>query len=290
MTWHFSAPPGWPPPPAGFEPPPGWTPDPTWPPAPPGWQFWLWVEPAVQPVAVVPEPPVAVVPGPEVAPQVAADPAAAPAHLGWHERRELRREELAHAQAVTRWQAEQDALDGLVRAAQDANDGGLGDAQGLVLARGETALFAVRGAALIEPRRGAGHYQGGYSGVSLHIAKGVSYRIGGTRGHYVPGPETQTPVDVGTAVITTTRVVFTGTKATREWAYAKLLGVDDSPDGHALLLHVANRERVSGLVVGPVGPTFHGYLALGIGIHRNGAAQALAHATEVSEGHRATRP
>lgn len=39
-SWHFNAPPGWPPPPEGWSPPPGWQPDPSWPPAPPGWQFW----------------------------------------------------------------------------------------------------------------------------------------------------------------------------------------------------------------------------------------------------------
>lgn len=36
----FSTPPGWPPPPTGWEPSPEWRPDPTWPPAPEGWEFW----------------------------------------------------------------------------------------------------------------------------------------------------------------------------------------------------------------------------------------------------------
>lgn len=39
--WRFRAPPGWPPPPAGWVPSPGWRPDPSWPAAPPGWQFWV---------------------------------------------------------------------------------------------------------------------------------------------------------------------------------------------------------------------------------------------------------
>ncbi|WP_208114553.1 hypothetical protein [Mycobacterium sp. BK086] len=38
---RFSAPPGWPTPPAGWEPPPGWQADPSWPPPPAGWQFWV---------------------------------------------------------------------------------------------------------------------------------------------------------------------------------------------------------------------------------------------------------
>jgi RsiW-degrading membrane proteinase PrsW (M82 family) len=42
----FNAPPGWPPPPTGWQPAPGWKPDPSWPAAPAGWEFWL---PASQP-------------------------------------------------------------------------------------------------------------------------------------------------------------------------------------------------------------------------------------------------
>jgi len=39
-TIVFQAPPGWPPPPAGWEPFPGWQPDPSWPAPPEDWQFW----------------------------------------------------------------------------------------------------------------------------------------------------------------------------------------------------------------------------------------------------------
>lgn len=37
----FTAPPGWPPAPEGFQPAVGWSPDPSWPAAPEGWQFWV---------------------------------------------------------------------------------------------------------------------------------------------------------------------------------------------------------------------------------------------------------
>ena len=36
----FVAPPGWPPPPTGWEPQPGWAPEPDWPAAPAGWRYW----------------------------------------------------------------------------------------------------------------------------------------------------------------------------------------------------------------------------------------------------------
>jgi HNH endonuclease len=40
-SYRFNAPPGWPPPPAGWTPAPDWQPDPAWPPPPPGWQLWV---------------------------------------------------------------------------------------------------------------------------------------------------------------------------------------------------------------------------------------------------------
>lgn len=39
--WALHAPPGWPPPPPGWDPPPGWSPDPAWPKPPRGWRTWL---------------------------------------------------------------------------------------------------------------------------------------------------------------------------------------------------------------------------------------------------------
>ncbi len=39
-SWVFNPPPGWPAPPADWQPQAGWHPDPSWPPPPAGWQFW----------------------------------------------------------------------------------------------------------------------------------------------------------------------------------------------------------------------------------------------------------
>ncbi len=63
MGLRFNAPPGWPPPPAGWMPSPDWQPDPSWPPAPEGWQFWITddpqsppqISPASSPPSVQPE-------------------------------------------------------------------------------------------------------------------------------------------------------------------------------------------------------------------------------------------
>ena len=126
-----------------------------------------------------------------------------------------------------------------------------GFAGGVVVKPGERVFLIAEGAALIEPRRLPGHYEGGSSGVSFRIAKGVSYRVGQSRGTYVQGAEVPTPIDNGTVVITDKRVVFSGMKATREWAFTKLVGythVDEGADWTAI--QVSNRQRVSGVMYG----------------------------------------
>jgi len=121
----------------------------------------------------------------------------------------------------------------------------------IVLEPDERVFLIIDGAGLIEARRGPGHYQGGSQGVSLHIAKGVSYRIGAQRGTFVPGEERPTVIDHGVAVVTDRRVVFEGSGQTREWAFAKLVGVQHLPG--LTMIHVANRQRVSGVVYGEAG-------------------------------------
>jgi hypothetical protein len=125
------------------------------------------------------------------------------------------------------------------------------DEEGLVLQlKSDEQVFLIgQGAVLVEPRRGPGTYQGGYQGFSFPIGHtGIRYRIGGSRGHFVQGPETPTPVDTGVATITNQRIVFQGPLQTREWDYSKLLGYQhfDSPPWTAL--QVSNRQKTSGIL------------------------------------------
>jgi hypothetical protein len=62
----------------------------------------------------------------------------------------------------------------------------------LALKKNERAFFTLTGAGLVAPRRGQGHWQGGYSGFSFRVAKGVRYHVGGTRGTYVQDQEAPT--------------------------------------------------------------------------------------------------
>jgi hypothetical protein len=124
-----------------------------------------------------------------------------------------------------------------------------GDAP-ILLKKGEFPILVITNIGLIEMAREGGSYQGGSQGVSLRVMKGVSYRVGGHRGTFVPAPELLKIVDEGTAVVTNQRVVFQGAGKTREWLFTKLIGVDHDPERGMSMLHVSNRQKASGLAYG----------------------------------------
>lgn len=112
---------------------------------------------------------------------------------------------------------------------------------------GEHALLVVHGASLIAPRRLPGHWVGGNTGVTFRVARGVNYRVGGTRGHYTQGAEAPEVIDSGMAGFTDKRVVFTGTRHAQEWDFSHVLGYhnEDSPNWTAI--PVSSRQAVSGV-------------------------------------------
>ena len=85
--------------------------------------------------------------------------------------------------------------------------------------------------------------RGGSSGVTIHLARGVSYRVGQVRAHSeVVGSEMQVQ-DTGQLVITSQHAVFLGQRRTLEFRYDKLAGVEQFRDG--LRLNVSNRQLAS---------------------------------------------
>lgn len=151
-------------------------------------------------------------------------------------------------EAHTSWQVQVDDLKDRLDAVANwfGADPGDPDSAGLLLKPGEKPYAVLDGAALIEPRRAPGQFIGGSHGVSVHVAKGVNYRVGAVRGTYVPGPESPTPIDTGRAVITDLRVTFGGMKASREWLYSKLIGCQHDPHNWTVL-QVSNRQKASGI-------------------------------------------
>jgi hypothetical protein len=154
--------------------------------------------------------------------------------------------------ALDAWQAHRDELAEMVETAGTFRGVTAADADDLTLQlkRDELVVAQVQPVGLVESRRGKGHYQGGSSGFSFRVAKGINYRIGATRGTFVQGEEQLTPIDTGTVVVTTQRAVFLGGKQTREWAWSKLLGIDHEGASNVTLLHVSNRQKASGVVTG----------------------------------------
>ncbi len=85
--------------------------------------------------------------------------------------------------------------------------------------------------------------RGGSSGVSVHVAKGVSYRVGQFRAHsVVVGSELQVQ-DGGNLALTSQRAVFLGSQKTLEFRYDRLIGMEQFRDG--LRLNVSNRQTAS---------------------------------------------
>jgi hypothetical protein len=125
-------------------------------------------------------------------------------------------------------------------------DQSVANVPGVMLKKGEVAYISVQGAGFVEPKRAPGQWAGRSSGFSFKVAKGVRYRVGASRGHYVQGEESPTVTDIGLFVVTNQRCVFVGEKRTTEWAYAKLLGF--SLDGEAIaIFNVSNRQKATGV-------------------------------------------
>ncbi len=141
------------------------------------------------------------------------------------------------------WQSLVSGLEGLVKNLEDGVPAGLVQT---VLKKGEVAIDSVP-CKLLEYRSGGSSYQGGSQGVSIRIAKGLSYRVGSNRGQLVRNPEALTVIDSGDATFTNQRVVFGGQSQTREWAFDKLVDFNAGDNGTQVMISVSNRQKVSGL-------------------------------------------
>lgn len=146
--------------------------------------------------------------------------------------------------AMAQWQTQRDAQAQFISLAKTYT--GVQTSDGLVLKLGESLYATVSQASLVEERAGQGHFVARNAGVSVPIGSlgghAIRYRVGATRGHYVSAPPVPTAIDTGTVYVTDQRVVFTGSKQTRECANAKLLSTNFRPDGTCTLA-VSNRQK-----------------------------------------------
>ena len=117
---------------------------------------------------------------------------------------------------------------------------------GLRLKKGERHLMDVNGVSMVEPRRAPAKYEGGHSGVSIRVAKGVHWRVGQSKARRVPQGDIMKIIDTGTLHITNQRAVFTGSMQNREWRWDKLHNHFHDMDKFYSIIHVSSRQKGSG--------------------------------------------
>lgn len=159
---------------------------------------------------------------------------------------ENQRRQSEYQRADIAWTQDDQAFDWMLKTARSGT-GIWAVALGFITRRDESVYGTFADCRLIEVKRGAGTYQGGYSGFSFRVARGISYRVGGSRGTYVPGPEQLRITDEGQVVVSDKRVVFQGGLNSREWAFGKLISIQHDPSRPITMIHVSNRQKVSGI-------------------------------------------
>jgi hypothetical protein len=117
----------------------------------------------------------------------------------------------------------------------------------MALKKGEEFLYRLESISLIESRSNGSTYQGGSRGVSVRVMKGVSYRVGASKGQFVKNPESLQVIDTGAATFTNQRILFVGMKASREWDFAKLTDLSQTEGRETIMISVSNRQKPSGL-------------------------------------------
>lgn len=110
---------------------------------------------------------------------------------------------------------------------------------GLAFRKGELAHWSEPGS-LIEEKTIKHRYGGSSSGISIRIAKGVTYRIGGHRGNIVTESK-MVPVSTGELVLTNQRLIFRGIQKSISVTWDKVLDTQLYSDG--VRFSLANRSK-----------------------------------------------
>jgi hypothetical protein len=207
--------------------------------------------------------------------------------------RRYRRNAAGYRRALEPWQEEADALRGHLNVACTFAGATAADEPSvpLRLAAGERVFSVLEQASLVEPRKRPERWSVGYTGFSFRLARGLRYRAVGSAGKKEHGEEPPDPIDRGMATITDRRVVFSGARRTREWAFDKLAGYHNDGRVPLTLFHVSNREKVSGLLYGAgQAEELHFRLALALAHHGGTVNEFVNHIERQLAVHEAGRP
>ena len=115
------------------------------------------------------------------------------------------------------------------------------------LRHGEEFVMNLKNQSLVEPRRGTRVSTRSTDAFTVALAKGFYYTAASGSSVSPEPDEEMKQIDTGTATFTTHRVVFVGSRQTREWDFAKLLGTSEASGGIRPMIAVSNRQKMSGL-------------------------------------------
>ena len=79
------------------------------------------------------------------------------------------------------------------------------------------------------------------SGMSVRVARGVYYHVGGSKGHMVEHTE-RTHVDTGKLVVTNKNIYFVGSRTTTRIPYGKIVSFEPFSDGFGLMRDAASAK------------------------------------------------
>ena len=190
-------------------------------------------------------------------------------------KRALKRALDVHELDYANWQRDVEIFQKIEKAFELAVKGEDSVPNNTVQKDGEIILWQGQGQ-LHETGRTPGRYQGTSQGFSIPLVGGIRYRVGAQRGTFVAGEEVRAYKEVGQVLLTTERVLFNGQMNTKEWAFAKWNGASTNLDESNYIFHVSNRQKTSGILVGPEqGREFNRFLAQAINCAEEGTDVVL---------------
>ena len=199
--------------------------------------------------------------------------------MGWIANLKAKRADRAALNEYNRlhdiWQEDLDTLTKLITVFTAASKGEDAIPNTLMQKAGERTLWTATGI-FHETGRTPATFTGGSTGVSIPIAAGIRFRVGAMQGQRIPGEELQMDKDQGTVLLTTERLIFTGSLKTQEWNFDKLLQLSTTDDQSDYFISVSNRQKTSGVRFTPtVGREFNRFLGSATAAHEHGVDALL---------------
>ena len=199
--------------------------------------------------------------------------------MGWIANLKAKRADRAALNEYNRlhdiWQEDLDTLTKLITVFTAASKGEDAIPNTLMQKAGERTLWTATGI-FHETGRTPATFTGGSTGVSIPIAAGIRFRVGAMQGQRIPGEELQMDKDQGTVLLTTERLIFTGSLKTQECNFDKLLQLSTTDDQSDYFINVSNRQKTSGVRFTPtVGREFNRFLGSAAAVNEHGYEELL---------------